>query len=373
MPTATVSREQLKRIAFVNLGGLGDEILFAPVIEAVHQAIPTAQKTLILERRSQAIAPLLIGLNHVATLELQGQSKLVSFYRLWKALRTQKFDAVISSGSNPLIAVLLFLSGIPVRLGFASGKPTGKLLSAEAPLAPKHDRRGYAADMYFALARSFLHLLNPTVSEIPATVIPRLATPAETDLHWAAALLQQATPPEQTGKRILLHPGVSAVSIQKNIIKSWPASSWASLMHHLAAQGHAVFLVGGPDDTEAVSAIRQIATDQQTIFADLYGQTKNLSQLAALILKADLLLGVDSSPLHMAVGYNKPVVAMFGPTDEKKLLPSNNPRFQAVTVPELACRPCLWDVRNENCATSDCLHVPVDAMLRAAETALSLS
>jgi putative inorganic carbon (HCO3(-)) transporter len=359
--------EAIKKIAFINFGGIGDEILFAPVIEEVKKYLPQAHTTLFLERRSRAVKDLL-DVDAIKELDVQEQSRLKLFFRLWKMLRSQYFDVVISSGSSPFIPILLFLSGIPVRVGFQTGGVSKACLTVEAPLAPKNDRKGYAAVMYFALAQSFLQWLLKRRYQPMNPVVPHLKQPPPEDVEWARSII----PPDSPDKKIIIHPGVSTISIQKNILKSWPASHWAELTHQLCKAGYRVYLVGGPDDKEAVEQIQKILPADLNGFTNLYGQTKNLRQLGALIQQADLLLCVDSSPMHLAVGYQKPLVALFGPTDEKKLLPLEDTRFQAVTLNELSCRPCLWDVRNENCETSDCLNVPVASMLKAVNQGLGL-
>lgn len=359
--------EAIKKIAFINFGGIGDEILFAPVIEEVKKYLPQAHTTLFLERRSRAVKDLL-DVDAIKELDVQGQSRLKLFFLLWKMLRSKYFDVVISSGSSPFIPVLLFLSGIPVRVGFQTGGVSKACLTVEAPLAPKNDRKGYAAVMYFALAQSFLQWLLKRRYQPMSPVVPHLKQPPPEDIEWAQSII----PPDSPDKKIIIHPGVSTISIQKNILKSWPASHWAELTHQLCKAGHRVYLVGGPDDKDAVEQIQKILPADLIGFTNLYGQTKNLRQLGALIQQADLLLCVDSSPMHLAVGYQKPLVALFGPTDEKKLLPLEDTRFQAVTLNKLSCRPCLWDVRNENCETSDCLNVPVEVMLKAVNQGLGL-
>ena len=359
--------EQIQRLACVNFGGIGDEILFAPVLEAIKQQFPTVHLTLFLENRSEVVADLLADVDETIGLQIQGQSRIKSFLALWRALRAQRFDAVISSGSNPLIALLLALTGIPIRIGFETGSPTQSLLTATALLPPKLERTEYAAGMYFELARAFLRLFMPSYQG-PSQILPHLKPPGLADLHWAKGLLQ----PDDPRRKILLHPGVSTVSVQKNILKGWSPHAWSELICLLAHAGHQVFLVGGPDDQEAVEAIRRALPSDLTNFHDLYGQTENLRRLAALVQASDLLVGVDSSPIHIAVGYGKPLVAMFGPTDEKTLLPSNDPRFRAVTMPNLSCRPCLWAVRNESCDQPVCLNVPVSLMLAAIESTLSV-
>jgi putative inorganic carbon (HCO3(-)) transporter len=361
-----IEPETIKKIALVNFGGIGDEILFSPVVEEIRQYLPQAHTTLFLEDRSRAVKDLLPGVDTIKELNVQDQPRWKTFFQLWGMLRSKYFDVVISSGSSPFIPVLLFLSGIPVRVGFGTGAASRRLLTVEAPLAPKHDRKGYAGQMYFALAQSFLQWLLPDQYLPMQPVLPHLKPPALEDLLWAKSILK----PDQPEKKILVHPGVSTVSVQKNILKSWAPSQWAELIQQLTTLGHRVYLVGGPDDRQAVESIRQALPPELPNFVDLYGQTKNLRQLAALIQQSNLLLCVDSSPMHMAVGYGKPVVAMFGPTDEKKLVPPEDPRFQVVAVQALACRPCLWDVRNDCCDKPVCLDVPVSAMLDAVNNSL---
>ncbi len=359
--------ETFKKIAFINFGGIGDEILFAPVIEEVRNALPHAHTTLFLEDRSRSVKELLSQVDSVKELNVQGQSRMQTFFQLWRMLKGQYYDAVISSGSSPFIPVLLWLSGIPVRVGFQTGAVSKALLSVEAPLAPKHDRKGYAGQMYFALAQSFLQWLLKDQYSPTQTVLPHLKRPTLEDLHWAKGILR----PDEPGNKILIHPGVSTISVQKNILKSWVPTHWAELIQKLTTEGHRVFLVGGPDDQASVEEIERTLPQNWPGFTNLYGQTKNLRQLGALIVASDLLLCVDSSPMHLAVGYQKPLVALFGPTDEKKLLPPNDARFQAVTVPDLSCRPCLWDVRNTCCDQPVCLNLPVETMLSAVHQALA--
>jgi len=361
--------ERFKKIAFVNFGGIGDEILFAPVIEEVRQHLPHAHTTLFLEDRSRSVKELLPQVDDVKELNVQGQSRVKTFVQLWQMLTGKGFDLVISSGSSPFIPVLLWLTGIPVRVGFKTGATSKNLLTVEAYLAPKNDRKGYAGQMYFALAQSFLEWLLDDQYTPMNPVLPHLKRSTLEDLHWAKGILR----PDEPGGKILIHPGVSQISVQKNILKSWSPSYWAELIQKLTQDGHKVYLVGGPDDKEAVAEICQQLPAKLPGFTDLYGQTKNLRQLAALIVASDILLCVDSSPMHLAVGYQKPVAGLFGPTDEKKLLPPNDERFQAVTVKDLSCRPCLWDVRNDCCDNPVCLNVSVQAMLDATYKALALT
>ena len=174
---ASKQPSDFKKIAFVNFGGIGDEILFAPVIEEVRKYLPQAHTTLFLEDRSRSVKELLPQVDTIKELNVQGQSRVQTFFHLWRMLRSQYYDAVISSGSSPFIPVLLWLSGIPVRVGFQTGSTSKKLLTVEAPLAPKNDRKGYAGQMYFALAQSFLEWLLKDQYTPMSPVLPHLKRP----------------------------------------------------------------------------------------------------------------------------------------------------------------------------------------------------
>ena len=63
---------------------------------------------------------------------------------------------------------------------------------------------------------------------------------------------------------------------------------------------------------------------------------------------------VDSAPMHMAIALNTPVVAIFGPTNEKILVPQRE-NIKVMTAQNLACRPCLWEKRQTSCETKECL------------------
>ncbi|MEM0952057.1 MAG: glycosyltransferase family 9 protein [Cyanobacteria bacterium P01_H01_bin.74] len=408
MPILPAHSGTTYNIIVLNFGGIGDGILFSPVIAHLRQQWPNASITLVLEDRSQAVVPLMDGIDEAVPLAVQKTSRVKLMFQLLLLLRkgtynrqtgdNEPYNLVVSSGSSPFIAVLLFLSGIRTRVGFYSGKLSQWLLTVAAPLEPAASRKSYAGKMYASLSFSLLQYLQ-TEKKItdpqalqPHTLdferlgcdnlsfsntdcVPKLALPNTQKLDWAKALLQQA---ESKGPAVLLHPGVSRISIEKNILKSWPVASWVALAEGLMQHGAIVFLCGGPDDAEAVAAIDKALKakgfnqpDSKQFYFNLYGQTKSLVDLAALIVQSSLLVAVDSSPMHIAVGYQTPLVAIFGPTDETSLLPGDLASVTAVSVKNLPCRPCLWRVRQVSCDNPVCLDVPVDAVLAAALKSLN--
>ena len=74
--------------------------------------------------------------------------------------------------------------------------------------------------------------------------------------------------------------------------------------------------------------------------------------------------------MHVAVGVRTPVAAIFGPTDEEKLLPSDDYRFIAVKDDIIDCRPCLWDKRQTTCDYLDCLNIDSEKVFEIIEQQL---
>jgi heptosyltransferase-1 len=116
--------------------------------------------------------------------------------------------------------------------------------------------------------------------------------------------------------------------------KHWSEAYWSSLAVRLRADlGLAPVMLGGPKDREAA---RRICDDTDAPVVNLVGRT-SLSEAAALIDRAALLVAVDTGLGHMGIALGTPSVLLFGST-----CPYLNPgRSNArVLYHELPCSPC---------------------------------
>jgi len=102
---------------------------------------------------------------------------------------------------------------------------------------------------------------------------------------------------------------------------------------------------------------------------DLCGQTK-VSELAAIMQRATLCVTNDSGPMHLAVAVNRPVVSIWGPTDEVWIGPYH--RTDSVVRLKLACAPCylrtVEKCPNEHACMRD---LPAEDVIRRAEAILA--
>jgi ADP-heptose:LPS heptosyltransferase len=97
-----------------------------------------------------------------------------------------------------------------------------------------------------------------------------------------------------------------------------------------------VVLTGSASEAPLVQAIAEQMTSQPIVAA---GQT-TLGQLAALMARCRLVLGVDSGPLHLAVAVGTPTVHLYGPVDSRTFGPWGDPARHIVLTSDMDCIPC---------------------------------
>ncbi len=142
-------------------------------------------------------------------------------------------------------------------------------------------------------------------------------------------------------------PRVALVPASRWPTKNWPAAHAGKLVAGLVAEaGATVFLVGGPSEAAECAAVAAAAGMRGGVH-NVAGRT-TLVELGSLLQEMDLVITVDSGPMHMAAALGVPVLALFGPTDPSRTGPYG-PGHRVLVVERLACRPCHAD----ECARKD--------------------
>ena len=119
---------------------------------------------------------------------------------------------------------------------------------------------------------------------------------------------------------MLLHPGSGGTR------KRWPLESYLTLAEQLCADGLSCTVICGPLEIEAASQTR--STSEVPLI-----RQDSLSDLIALTAGADLFVGNDSGPAHVAAAVGTPTIALFGPTNPAIWQPLA-PHSQVVIAPD---------------------------------------
>ena len=163
-------------------------------------------------------------------------------------------------------------------------------------------------------------------------------------------------------------PRVALLPCSRWITKNWPPERFIETARGLLADpGAALFLVGAAEDRPVCDAI---ANALEGRVVNLCGQT-SLVEMGSLLQEMDLVISVDSGPMHMAAALGIPVLAVFGATDPVRTGPYGA-KHRVLHHENMPCRPC----RSRQCARHDlaCLaDLPAGRVLAAARAMLASS
>lgn len=293
-------------VVIIKWGALGDLILAAATIQALHTAHAGETVEVIT---APAFAGLVSdwGCRVRAVPRGSGRALLAAAWALRRAGCRRVYDLQ----GNQRSRVLSLLSGAPERFGLWLGWPYTQ--AASVPREQKIHPQQRLNTLLTAAG------LPPAPQRFP------FAPGAAAQARVAQWLAERAL----TGQPLaLLHAGGSA----RWQSKRWPEASFLTLAHTLTAAGYAVIWVGGPDE-RALNARLAAAVGQDA------GGAFTLAELLALATRARLAVTNDSGPMHTLAAGNIPVYALFGPTRWQTSHALG--QAQRVLTANVACSPCF--------------------------------
>jgi ADP-heptose:LPS heptosyltransferase len=291
------------RILALVPGGIGDQILFFPTLDNLSGHYPEAEIDVVVEPRSTAAYRVSKSVNKVIPFDFKDTNGPADWGNLLGIIRDKEYDIAMSLGRRFGVGFLLWLTGIPTRIGYAAG--AGKFfLSNPVEL----NQNQYAAAMFHDLVTG----LNIT-DACPDLVI----NVPKADIDWAEAE-QQRLGIKDSGY-VLIHGGASQLDRTTEIDRIYPAKQWQQIVKDLQTRKPElpVVLVQGSEVDAFVSSIQAISPDVKVI------NPTDIGKLAATIAGANLFLCTNSAPMQLAVAVGTYTIALFGPSDPQKLLPNN--------------------------------------------------
>jgi heptosyltransferase-3 len=345
-----------QRILCIKLKHIGDVLLMTPAVRALRRAWPGSTIAALVPRGTEGV---LAGNSDLdAILVFDRGAGIAGSWRAVRAVRRYAPDLVLEMGQGDREAVLGWLSGARQRVGYAprwSGRWRRVLLSRAVPWNGR------------------LHVVEANLDIVRACGIPAeasrpvLVVQSEARSRVAARLTSAGLGLDQP--LAVVHP------VSRWLFKAWPEASCVEVIGRLVrSAGVAVVVTSGPGAAEVEAANRilaqAVAPRPPAQIVDLIGQT-TLEELAALLGRAALFIGVDSAPMHMAAALGVPVVALFGPSGEHNWGPWGE--GHVVVSSPYFCRPCGQD----GCLgskRSDCLEaISAQAVMTAVEKVLGQS
>ncbi len=284
-----------QRILFIRPSALGDVCRSVGVVAALNRRFPSAKIDWLVQNSFVQAIEHHPGVHRVIpfdrkTLGKQVKKGRVGPIREWlRTLRQGEYDLVIDAQGLARSGFFAWCTRAPRRFGYRDAQELSWLFLNERVEAP---RTMHTVDRMMRLADA----------------LDADATHPDLRLH---------TDPDDLSQVIVEYPDRYAVIAPTSrwAGKCWPIERYTKLARQLAdhPQLDRVIVVGGPGERLQCAPLLELAEDHPRI-VDRVGST-SISQLMAVISRSRLLVANDSAALHMAVGFDRPLVALLGPTE----------------------------------------------------------
>lgn len=318
---------------------LGDVVMCTPALRALKKRYPGATVTAAGKAPCCAILQDFPWVDR--RLELPARPGFMRSLALRAALREPRPDVAAVFPHAFRTAWLAWLSGAPQRAGVDRGGR--RLLLTRA--VPRYREHGKPAPRYTAL--EYLELVAHLDAPADGEGL-ELATDAE-EVAAVRAYLEPARPV------VAIAPGAAF-----GPSKRWLPERFAAVADSLARDhGAQCVLLTGPGEEDTRAAVLAAA---ETPLVECHDGPPSIARLKAAIASADLLVGNDSGPRHIAIAFQKPVICIMGPTSPA-YTESPWERGEVIRI-DVDCGPCQkpYCVTDHRCMTG----IPAERVAAAA-------
>ena len=336
-PLEEFSPERVRRVLVVSCTALGDSLLSTPAIRATRKLFPEAEIFWLIK---PAYLPLFRSNPHVDGF-LPYRGGLKGLRGLVASLRG--FDLFLSfhdSDEGPVLAAVL--AGVPfiLRTGLRD-EGVRAFLSARVP---------YRDEVHAVEQR--LDVLRVLMGEPSLEFDPRLELPVTAEAREFSARLLQG------------RPRIGFQCLGSNPYCAWPLDRFRALaeaLRGLYPQGR-IYLLGAKKDERTLSYL----ADGRFVL-NLAGKIP-IAYLGGVVAGLDLLVTIDTGPMHVAFAVGTPTVCLFVPSEVRHTGPYQDLERHRVIRKERPCKPC----RRKYCEKPWCMElISVEEVISACREALS--
>jgi lipopolysaccharide heptosyltransferase II len=309
-----------RSILVVQLDHIGDAVLSTGMLRVLHDNYPNAAIDVLAApwnaevfRGNPAVRQVLVSERNWQARQPGRRAYFAEVCQQSRRLRRFNYELGIDPRGDFLVACMLWLAGIPRRLGWDCGGGDFLFTDVTRWDGTRHE------------AASRVALLKP-LGVAQSAARPALF-PAWADYYAVRESL--ATISDCRSPIIVLHVGAGTAA------KQWPIEYFARLVERLENELEAtVILVGAADDQRRAQQLSRWAPRVINWTGRL-----SLMQLSALLAEADLFIGGDSGPAHVAAAMAAPSVVLFSGTNRADCWRPVGERVIVLRSP-VPCSPC---------------------------------
>ena len=296
-PEAPPLNDQVRKVLIYRLGSLGDTVVALPCLRLIARTFPRAERRLLtnfpVQSKAPASAAVLVDtdLVHGYMRYTVGTRNPIELLRLaWEIRRFRPDVLIYMSHVRPWKAVLrdrFFFRMAGVRRIVGIGR--------EEDMRPRPARDGFFETEAARIARLISEIGDAKVEDLSNWNLALTSDERQTASYALAPL----------GSRPLIVCGPGT----KMQAKDWGADNWRALLACLSTEyaGHGLAMIGAREETDL----------SDLVSVDWNGPKVNLCGLltpretAAVLERAQVFLGPDSGPMHLAASVRTPCVIAF--------------------------------------------------------------
>lgn len=261
-------------------GGIERQLEFFPVLREIKEAFKTAEIAVVAEPEAKDVYQLSKVVSEVVPYSFQASNSPADWANLLGIVRDREFEAVITLTNSWSLGLLLWLSGIPTRIGYEGGS-NGWFLTTLLPQPA--DSANYTA---------FLKALK-----VDAPLAPPSLNVPQADLKAIETLRRGA---RLQGGYVAVYPGQTPGG------EAYPTDQWVAILKDFQQRQPDLPLVA----LQTADTVANIAALRSTLPNLTILEPETLGQLAALIAGANLLVAVESYPVALAAALEVYTVAL---------------------------------------------------------------
>jgi heptosyltransferase-2 len=294
-----------------------------PALRALRRVLPDAHITVVIRTGTKGIFSDVDFIDEILVYDRKNAFSVVPQVREWKRRR---FDLAVLFQNAFEAALIPFLAGVPLRLGYAT-ESRQALLTHPLPLPDwRSSRHEVFYYLYVVTALEQMLFGRSTVCEAEPDASIQIS---EARKAQAAELLRAYGVSEEDSV-VAICPG----SINSRA-KRWSPESYATLADRLIESKRRVLLIGSKDETDVSEDVTRRMRQEAIV---LTGKT-TLDQITAVLDRADLIVTNDTGPAHIGAALGRPTIVIFGPTNPLTTRPFAPEAVILRHPPD--CAPCM--------------------------------